>query len=217
MKIEHHPSDVLLAAFAAGTLDLGQHVAVATHLAGCAGCHEFVRAIEEVGGSLLDQLPPGDMADNALSQVEARFGAFAAASEDGVPAAHGEVRDVPGLPRFVRKYRFESWKWVAPRVHVRPITLPEASDTRVFLLKSGPGTKMLPHSHTGVEMTCVLTGAFRHNGGYFGPGDFDLGDESIEHEPVVETVGDCICLVAMQGRLQLNGFVGRLIQPFVRL
>ena len=76
---------------------------------------------------------------------------------------------------------------------------------------------MLPHSHTGVEMTCVLVGAFRHDGGRFGPGDFDLGDEAIEHEPVVEARGECICLVAMQGRLQLNGFVGRLIQPFVRL
>jgi putative transcriptional regulator len=76
---------------------------------------------------------------------------------------------------------------------------------------------MVPHSHTGVEMTCVLAGAFRHEGGYFGPGDFDLGDDTIEHEPVVEPAGECICLVAMQGRLQLNGFIGRLIQPFVRL
>jgi putative transcriptional regulator len=217
MTIEHHPSDVLLAAFAAGTLDLGQHVAVATHLAGCAGCRGFVRAIEEVGGDLLDRLPPGDMTIDALSRVEARFGAFAGAAEDRAPAVRGEVGDMPGLPHFVRNYRFESWKWVAPKVHVRPIRLPEASDTRVFLLKSGPGTKMLPHSHTGVEMTCVLSGAFRHEGGYFGPGDFDLGDESIEHEPAVEAADDCICLVAMQGRLQLNGFIGRLIQPFVRL
>jgi putative transcriptional regulator len=217
MTIEHHPSDVLLAAFAAGTLDLGQHVAVATHLAGCAGCGAFVRAIEEVGGDLLDRLPPGDMVSDALSRVEARFGISAPAAEGRVPAERGEVGEMPRLPRFVQKYRFESWKWVAPKVHVRPIKLPEASDTRVFLLRSGPGTKMLPHSHTGVEMTCVLSGAFRHDGGYFGPGDFDLGDELIEHEPVVEAAGDCICLVAMQGRLKLNGFVGRLIQPFVRL
>jgi putative transcriptional regulator len=217
MTIEHHASDVLLAAFAAGTLDLGQHVAVATHLVGCAGCRGFVRAIEEVGGDLLDRLPPGDMASDALTRIEARFGAFPATAEDRAQADRGEVGDVPGLPRFVRKYRFESWKWVAPKVHMRPIRLPEASDTRVFLLKSGPGTRMLPHSHTGVEMTCILAGAFRHDGGYFGPGDFDLGDESIEHEPVVEAAGDCICLVAMQGRLRLNGSIGRLIQPFVRL
>jgi putative transcriptional regulator len=217
MTIQHHPSDMLLGAFAAGTLDLGQHVAVATHLAGCAQCRSFVRAMEEVGGALIDRMPPAEMPGDAFSRVEARLGGSAAPMSVRAPVARGETGEVPGLPGFVRRYRFESWRWVAPKVHVRPIKLPEASDTRVFLLKSGPGTKMMPHTHTGLEMTCVLVGAFRHDGGYFGPGDFDLGDELVEHEPLVEAVGDCICLVAMQGRLRLQGFVGRLIQPFVRL
>lgn len=217
MTIHHHPSDMLLAALAAGTLDLGQHVAVATHLAGCAQCRSFVRAMEEVGGALLDRMPPAEMPGDAFSRVEARLGGSPALTDGRVPVAPGEADEVPGLPGFVRKYRFEGWRWVAPKVHMQPIKLPEVSDTRVFLLKSGPGTKMMPHTHTGVEMTCVLVGAFRHGGGYFGPGDFDLGDESVEHEPVVEAAGDCICLVAMRGGLRLHGFVGRLIQPFVRL
>jgi putative transcriptional regulator len=217
MMIQHHPSDMLLAAFATGTLDLGQHVAMATHLAACAHCRSFVRAIEEVGGALLERMPPAEMPHDAVSRIESRLDGSNAQRSVAEPAARGEVGEVPGLPVFVRKYRFESWRWIAPKVHVRPIKLPEASDTRVFLLKSGPGTKMLPHTHSGLEMTCVLMGAFRHDGGYFGPGDFDFGDESVEHEPVVEAAGDCICLVAMQGRLQLRGFAGRLIQPFVRL
>jgi putative transcriptional regulator len=215
MMIQHHLPDELMTAFAAGTLDLGQHVAVATHLAGCVQCRSFVRTIEEIGGVLLERLPPGEMSSNALSRVEAQLDL--AAAVEGKDRTTGAACDVRGLPSFVREYHFGGWKWIAPKVHVRPITLPEASDTRVFLLKSGPGTKMVPHSHTGVEMTCVLEGAFRHDGGHFGPGDFDLGDETIEHEPVVESAGECICLVAMQGRLQLNGFIGRLIQPFVRL
>ena len=37
MTIAHHPGEDLLAAFAAGSLDLGQRVAIATHLAACAG------------------------------------------------------------------------------------------------------------------------------------------------------------------------------------
>ena len=175
MTIQHHPSDVLLAGFAAGTLDLGQHVAMATHLTACARCRSFVHAIEEVGGVLLERLPPDEMASDAQSRVEAKL-AFAGAVDWATPM-RGRESDVLGLPRFVRKYRFERWKWIAPKVHMRPIKLPEPSETRVFLLKSGPGTKMLPHSHSGVEMTCVLAGAFHHDGGYFGPGDFDLGDE----------------------------------------
>ena len=76
---------------------------------------------------------------------------------------------------------------------------------------------MLRHTHTALEMTCVLTGAFHHAGGRFGPGDFDLGDETVHHEPHVDDGEDCVCLVAMQGQLRLEGLIGRLVQPFVRL
>ena len=76
---------------------------------------------------------------------------------------------------------------------------------------------MLEHAHTGFEMTCVLSGAFSQGGGHFGPGDFDLGDETVDHEPVVDSGQDCVCLVAMQGDLRLHGLLGRIMQPFVRL
>lgn len=48
MTVHHHPPDELLGAFAAGTLDLGQHVAIATHLVGCAKCRGAVQAMEHV-------------------------------------------------------------------------------------------------------------------------------------------------------------------------
>jgi putative transcriptional regulator len=216
MNIEHHPTDSMLAAFAAGRLDYGQHVAIATHLVSCPQCHTFMRSMEQVGGSVLTSLPPAAMSNGALAKVEARLNEpvppVAVDMTPTVPEA-----EVPGLPKFVRRYRFGNWKWIAPSVHLRPIVLPYASDTRVFLLKSGPGTKMLQHSHTGIEMTCVLSGAFSHDGRRYGPGNFDLGDETIDHQPVVEVGPDCVCLVAMQGKLHLNGLIGRIMQPFVRL
>jgi putative transcriptional regulator len=216
MTIEHHPPDTMLAAFAAGTLDLGQHVAVATHLKSCPQCRAFMRSMERVGGAVLASLPPAEMSAGALTKVEARL------HEAAPPAAQAAVlnvseADVLGLPAFVRRYRFGNWKWIAPSVHLRTIALPAPSSTRVFLLKSGPGTKMLQHSHTDLELTCVLSGAFSHEGGHFGPGDFDLGDESVDHQPVVDAGQECICLVAMQGQLRLNGLFGRIMQPFVRL
>ena len=54
-------------------------------------------------------------------------------------------------------------------------------------------------------------------GGTIGPGDFDLGDETMDHQVLVDPGEDCICLVAMQGDLRLNGLIGRLVQPFVRM
>ena len=62
MTTEHHPSDVELAAFAAGTLDEAQSYAIATHVRGCASCRAFVRAMEHVGGIVLDGLPPTSVA-----------------------------------------------------------------------------------------------------------------------------------------------------------
>lgn len=214
MSIRHHLPDELLMAFAAGTLDLGQHVAVATHLAGCLHCRTMVRAMEQVGGAVLERLPPSEMSAGAFAAVEARLGGGAAAA----PAAPGNgFRDIAGLPPFVRQYGDGSWKWIAPKVHFRPIELPRPSETRVFLLRSKPGTKMVEHTHTGFEMTCVLSGSFAHDGGHFGPGDFDFGDGSDNHDVVIDSREDCICLVAMQGELKLHGMIGRLLQPLIRL
>jgi len=216
MSIEHHPKNEILAAFAAGTLDHGQHIAIATHLVACPQCKNFVRLMEQVGGAVLTELPPATMSNLALVEVEARLNESVRPAAAPVSSTLPET-EVPGLPKFVRRYQFGKWKWIAPSVHLRPIELPYASETRVFLLKSGPGTKMLQHTHTGIEMTCVLAGAFRQDGAHYGPGDFDLGDETIDHQPVVEQSQDCICLVAMQGELQLKGLIGRMVQPFIRL
>lgn len=214
MSISHHPEEPMLAAYAAGALDLGQRVAIATHLTSCAACRRWARSMERVGGALLAEAAPATMSDGALARALARL------DEAPPPAAPPapEAKDAPPLlPHFVKAYRFGGWRWVAPRVSVRPIALPEASATRVFLLRAGGGTGLLRHAHTGIEMTCVLTGAFSHAGGRFGPGDFELADEEIHHEPRVDGDEECICLVAMQGRLQLEGVIGRLMQPFVRI
>lgn len=121
------------------------------------------------------------------------------------------------LPEILRHYRIGRRRRVAPGVSLRPIELPGSSRSRAFLLQSGPGTRMLEHTHTGTELTCVLRGSFSHEGGRFGPGDFDYGDETLDHQPIVGSDEPCLCLVAMTGDLRMNGFFGRLIGPFVRL
>jgi putative transcriptional regulator len=60
-------------------------------------------------------------------------------------------------------------------------------------------------------------GSFSHDAGNYGPGDFDLGDETINHNVMVGPAEDCVCLVAMRGKLRLAGIIGKLIQSFIRL
>jgi putative transcriptional regulator len=216
MTIQHHPTDELLLAYAAGTLDQGQHVAIATHLLACSACRGWVQSLEGLGGTMLSALPASAMAGDALSRIEARLDepALSAPCEQRRADMHS---DVPGLPAFVRGFPAGKWKWVAPNLHLKRLALSDAGDTRVFLLRSSPGTRFLPHGHTGFEMTSVLTGSFSHDGQHYGPGDFDLGDPDTGHEIVIGPEGDCISLVAMQGELRLKGLLGRIVQPFLAI
>ena len=77
MRTEHHPSDVALFALAAGTLDEKERVETATHVRECMNCRDFVRAMEHVGGIVLDGLPPTALADGSFADVMARLGKLA--------------------------------------------------------------------------------------------------------------------------------------------
>jgi len=57
----------------------------------------------------------------------------------------------------------------------------------------------------------------RHARGRFGPGDFDEADDSVEHHPTVEAGVPCICLVALDKGIAFQGWIGRLLQPLVRM
>jgi putative transcriptional regulator len=216
MSIRHHPSDELVAAYAAGALDQGQHIAVATHLGHCPLCRAWVASMEGVGGSILSALPPTPMPNDSFCRIEAQLD-DALPVTTPAPLSVDALADIPGLPPFVRTLRAGAWTWVAPGLHLRRIALPEPSDTRVFLLRSCPGVRLLPHGHTGFEMTCVLTGSYSHGAERYGVGDFDFGDNSTEHEVVIGSEGDCVSLIAMQGKLRLKGFLGRLMQSLISI
>ena len=47
--IHHHPNESTLAAYAAGMLDEGRSLVVATHVEMCSVCRRFTSALEDVG------------------------------------------------------------------------------------------------------------------------------------------------------------------------
>ena len=101
---------------------------------------------------------------------------------------------------------------------MRPILLSAHRANRVLSFSVPPRARGCSNILTLVEeLTCVLKGSFSHQGGRYGPGDFDFGDEAVDHRPIVGGEEPCLCLVAMTGDLHLRGFFGRLISPFVRL
>ena len=49
----------------------------------------------------------------------------------------------------------------------------------------------------------------------FAAGDFDETDDSIRHQPVVESGGECICLASVEGRIAFDGRVARVLGALV--
>ena len=213
MTIEHHPPEELLARFAAGRLDQAEHIVMSAHVSMCARCRRFVAAFERLGGAALEAAEPAALAAGAFDAVMARIGDGEAAPT--VPRRR-RAEDA-GLPKVLDRYDIGRIRRIAPGLSMRPIMIPGAGRSRAFLLRSEPGTHMLERTHTETELTCVLEGSFSHEGGHFGPGDFDLGDDTVDHRPIVGADMPCVCLVAMSGKLRINGFLGRLIEPFIRL
>ncbi|HXI07886.1 MAG: ChrR family anti-sigma-E factor [Bradyrhizobium sp.] len=209
MSITHHASDDTLAAFASGNLDEARSVVVAAHVALCARCRATMGALEQVGGALIDRAAPASMRAESLDAALARIGTV-------TPAASAP-RTTPDYPQVLAPYSVGPWRWIGPGVYWRGADVPSSDGTRVFMLKSAPGSSLPHHGHSGVEWTCVLEGAFRHEQGRYGPGDFDDADDNVHHTPFVEPGATCVCLVALQGRLELRGWIGKLLQPFVRL
>ena len=211
MTIRHHPSAETMAACVAGSLDLPRRLVVASHLEHCRACRRLAGDLEEAGGAMLEALPAAEMRADALAHTLARI--------DGpVPPALSEGRSPePGLPACLRPYELGAWRWLGPGLEIRPILLPQPQAARLFLLKAKPGTRLPQHSHGGGEFTSVLTGAFVDESGRFGPGDFEEADEDMEHRPVVALEGACMCLVALEGRMKLSGFLGTLLGPFMRM
>lgn len=214
MSIHHHPSGETLAAFASGQLDEARGLVVASHVALCPECRASLHRLEDFGGALLAGTDPAAMAGDALARSLAAL--------DAAPAAPSETPATPpprgdGLPAPLAAYDLGPWRWIGRGVECRKVDVVSDGGLRVFMLRAQPGTRLPRHRHKGDEWTCVFEGAFRHEHGRFGPGDFDEADDSVEHHPTVEAGVPCICLVALDKGIALQGWIGRLLQPLVRM
>jgi putative transcriptional regulator len=211
MTITRHPSDVKLAAFAAGTLDEGRALVVSMHLCACPACRAAVRTFERLRGIALTD---GEGAPLKAGAVERALAAISSTEPPPAPARHGMQAEWPGP---LSAYPLGTWRRIGGGVQWRSVGVPAEAGTRVFMLKAAPGTRIPHHDHAGLEWTCVLQGAFSHQLGRYGPGDFDEADDSIDHLPVVEDGEECVCIVALQGQIRFRSWIGRLVQPFVRI
>jgi putative transcriptional regulator len=217
MTIQHHPADDLLLAHAAGSLERGHAVVVASHVEGCAQCRERMRLLEAAGGVLLDQLPPDTMAPDALARTLAAIDAPPPLPPRAAPAPLPRPSLPPGMawPRALAHCPATPWRWLGPGMRWSRVTLPDDPAANVFLLRIGAGKNLPLHTHSDSELTQVVYGAFHDGRALFGPGDFDEADGSFHHQPVVQAGSECICLASVRGRVLFNGVIARTLGALV--
>ena len=213
-QINHHLSDTLLMAYAAGTLPEAFSVVVAAHVSLCDDCRARLAAYETVGGAVLETCDTVGMASGSFEATMARI------LNDPQPAARPEPIRQSVLPAPVRDYvggDLSAVRWRSVGGGIRQSILPTSKDASVRLLSIPGGMKMPDHGHRGMEITMVLQGAFRDEDERFARGDVEIADEHLEHTPIAEEGEECICLAATDGPLRFNALLPRIAQPFLRI
>jgi putative transcriptional regulator len=204
VTVSHHPAEDSLLDYATGKLAPGAALTVAAHVEACTHCRDEVAFLERVGGAVIEAEEAGPLLPGALDRALAALDA---------PAPRLARAD-PGLPRVLAGRRIGRWRWAGPGVRIAWLSDSAGVGEQLYLLKVRPGAALQPHGHEGRERVTVLKGAFLDGGERYGPGDLCESDSAHVHRPVVAPGGECICLVATEGRLRLSG-VARWLQPIL--
>lgn len=212
MTIRHHISDQLLMAYSAGQLPEAFNLVVAVHLSFCDECKARLGAFDAVGGALLDHCAAVSMADDSFAATLAKL----ANPVPTAPSRHGSQTVPAPLMDYVGG-SLDAVKWRSLGMGVRQAILPTDRSASARLLYIPAGQAVPDHGHRGTELTLVLQGAFRDETDRFGPGDLEIANEDLNHQPIAEAGEDCICLAATDAPLRFNALLPRLAQPFFRI
>ena len=215
--ITHRPPEELLLGYASGSLPEPIALVVASHAALCPETAREIRRLEGVGGTLLDGLAPAPMKAGALDRALAALdgGLVVAPKPIATPAARA-LLPAPVWPYIKGDLGNVAWRQRGPNIATAEL-IADAGRRSAFLLRVKAGHKVPRHTHRGVELTLVLTGAYCDAANCFERGDIQMADPTIDHQPMAQAGEDCICLVALEAPIWFTGPVGRLANPFVKL
>ncbi len=212
-QIKHHLTGPLLMGYAAGTLPEAFNLVVATHITMCDTCRAALAEYDALGGEVMMDSDPADVAEDALAATMAMIDGGTVAEKPAPARMQNSV--FPGPLQDYVSGDIDSLKWRKVGGGVSQLVLKTSSDASVRLLRIPAGTAVPDHGHHGTELTLVLQGAFMDDEDRFGTGDVEIANEDMHHTPVAEAGMDCICLAATDAPLRFHGIVPRLAQRFI--
>jgi putative transcriptional regulator len=109
------------------------------------------------------------------------------------------------------------WRWLGPGIRLSRLTVPREPDANIILLRVGANRPLPEHGHTGTEFTQILQGSLIDGAIRMIPGDIMEADAEVEHQPVAGPEGECISLAAVEGKLRIDGLIGRAMLSMIGL
>ena len=248
---QYHPDKNVLAEYSAGSLDYAQAIAVSAHLHYCPRCRADVKALEKIGGALLETLESNDNDANTdrFDQLMARIDRHSHRADEKIECQQQQdtqftvsATEIPSsrsqhivtrtshpqanantkyayLPHVIRKMLSDQpLHWKRVNTHLKSASLTSGQNQYAVSLQNiQAGGRVPEHNHRGSEITVVLKGSFSDEDGIYHAGDFLLRQPGDIHRPRASDNEDCLCLSIEQAPVKLTGFIGRLINPFLKI
>ncbi len=209
--------DALLASYVAGNLAEPARVLVRSHLEINPANRSFIRDMEAMAGEMLEEIEPVSISgrDDRLDAI------FASrpieAPQPAMQPSTSVMHDA--LPLSLRQFigcDLKDIPWRTRLPGLKEYRLDDMDGCHVSMLWIRSGQAMPTHTHSGTELTLVLEGGFSDGVGHYVRGDVSFADDTVDHRPVADDDGDCICFAVTEGDLRLTGPVGRFFAPFIR-
>lgn len=214
--VKHHLPDEVLMAYSAGNLPEAFNVVVASHVSMSDDSRVRLDTYDALGGAVLDTVDAVEMSEGSL---EATLEMIDRMAVDAILTKPRTLK--PGVfPGPLQDYvggDLADVKWRGVGMGVKQAILKTNKSATVRLLYIPSGVAMPDHSHSGMEMTLVLKGAFEDEVDHFARGDVEIADQDLHHTPVAVGPEDCICLSATDARLRFRSLLPRLAQPFLQI
>jgi putative transcriptional regulator len=204
-----------VAQYASGDLGFGMSVLMASYITLSPAARQQLDTLEQLNGVLLDEAETASLGDTALDDILSRLDE-AQDEPQAVEVASTLNSDLPNPLRTIldKPIEDEKWRFAYPGVRQVKLAVGDSGET-VKLLKIKPGKAAPRHTHSGIEATLVLRGAFRDGNRLYERGELALADQHIQHRPRAEGDEECICLAVTDGALRFTDSLGRLARDFL--
>lgn len=208
--------DALLLDYATGALSRPLELLVETHLAMNENSSRSMRMLMQLGGILLEDSEPVSLSEDALQNVMDQLDQFEKDTDEMFPrnSDHAEWLPHPIASYVPKADCNQSWQRAGIGIMETNIDFGEV-DGNAKIYRIASGTAVPIHTHTGAEVTLVLSGGFTDETGSYGPGDISIQESGSEHQPVADDDGECMVLAVNEGEIRLTGPIGRVLNLLV--